>query len=73
MEDEKKEKRKEYMREYYKEWRKKNPQKEGEYRRKVWEKKLAQQEKECILGAGKCDNCVDIGGSYPYCKLNEEE
>ena len=42
MTDEQKEKRKEYMREYHKQWRKKNPQKEGEYRKKVWEKKLAQ-------------------------------
>lgn len=45
-EDEKKDKRKAYMKEYHRQWRKKNPQKEGEYRRKVWEKKLAQEQQE---------------------------
>jgi hypothetical protein len=39
-EEEKKEKRKQYCREYYKKWRKNNPEKEAEYRRRVWEKKL---------------------------------
>jgi hypothetical protein len=24
---------------------------------------------DCILDAGKCNNCEDIGGNYPYCKM----
>lgn len=27
---------------------------------------------DCILGAGKCDNCNNIPGNYPYCKLGSE-
>ena len=45
-EDEKKVKRKEYMRKYHRAWRKRNPEKEGEYRRRMWEKKLKQEEQE---------------------------
>lgn len=42
--DEKKAKRREYLRLYAIEWRKNHPEKEGEYRRRVWEKKLKQEQ-----------------------------
>ena len=39
-EQERREKRREYLRNYAREWRKNNPEKEAEYRERVWKKKL---------------------------------
>ena len=40
--------RKEYMKEYHRKWREANPDKEKEYRKRYWKKRIEKEEKTMI-------------------------